>query len=372
MEETVCRAHGEGQAKVYGAVGHEHQRYPDHHKGPQEHELVEESLLVLQEVARARPRRNGDMSVLVIAALPQRSMPGRRGVELGRGQGRRLARVGLGKAVGAVLDHLEDAGGIALDQGPVQRGEALLVGGMDVGAPSQEDVHQLREALVGRPHERRVAVAVEDVDRDALVEQQHDEQHVAVEGRDVEGVVALGVGDERVGAALEQQVDGVEVASLGCPLQRRRNGLAALFVELGAVLDEERAHGILVVDGSPLEDATSVGALDSVSDCGFGYRTALTCSGVMPSPSVYVASNSPDSNSFSMPGMSPMRASCMMSFSGAASSAGRLPISISLLSFGTAAADLDDGCIRKGAAAAVVDEAAEEFLMRAGGLLLPM
>jgi hypothetical protein len=35
-------------------------------------------------------------------------------------------------------------------------------------------------------------------------------------------------------------------------LKRRSNGLAALFVDLGAVFDQELAHGVLVVDGCPL------------------------------------------------------------------------------------------------------------------------
>lgn len=198
------------------------------------------------------------MAILVIAALAQRTVPCRRCVELRSRNRRRLARVRLGEAVGAVLDHLENAGGVALDQRPVQRGEALLIRGMHISTPSQKGVDQLGIALVSRPHEGRVAVAVQHIDRDALVQQQDNEQDVAVKGRDVEGVVALRVGNEGIGSALEQQVDGIVMASLSRPLQRRSNGLAALFIELGAVLDEERAHGVLVVDGSPLAAANSV------------------------------------------------------------------------------------------------------------------
>lgn len=67
---------------------------------------------------------------------------------------------------------------------------------------------------------------------------------------------------------------------------------------------------------------------------------------MMPSLSVCVASKVPDSNSFSMAGTSPMRAICIMSFSaacGAGAWPAKVPSSISLLSMGAAADDLDEG-----------------------------
>lgn len=51
---------------------------------------------------------------------------------------------------------------------------------------------------------------------------------------------------------LEKQIDGIVMTSLGCPLERRGDGLAALVVDFGAVFDEELAHGVLIVNGGPL------------------------------------------------------------------------------------------------------------------------
>lgn len=51
---------------------------------------------------------------------------------------------------------------------------------------------------------------------------------------------------------LEEEVDCVVVASLGGPLEGCRDGLAALPIDLGAVLDEEPARGVLVVNCRPL------------------------------------------------------------------------------------------------------------------------
>lgn len=72
----------------------------------------------------------------------------------------------------------------------------------------------------------------------------------------------------------------------------------------------------------------------------------------MPSSSVYVASNSPAANSFSIAAISPTLANCIISFW--LDSPCRLPSSMSLASFGAAVNDLEAGWL--GAACA-----AEEF-----------
>lgn len=95
-------------------------------------------------------------------------------------------------------------------------------------------------------------IRIEHVDGNALVEQQDNQQDIPVECRDVKRIVALGIGDERIGAVLKQQVDSVIMAPLSCPLERRSDGITAFVVDLGAVLDEELAHGVLVVNGGPL------------------------------------------------------------------------------------------------------------------------
>ena len=232
-----------------------HETAPDEDERDDERKSKDEGPLVLQEVARPGPRRCQRNPVLVVPALSERGVPRDLRVELGRGGGRRLALVCLGEAIGAVLDELQDAVRVALDEGPVQSREALLVGVLHACAPSEEDIDTLVVALVRGPHEGSVAVGVEDVDGYALVEEQDDEEDVSVEGRGMEGVVALRIGYERVGAVLEEEVNGVVVAALGSPLKRRRDRLAALSVDLGAVLDEELAHGVLVVDGGPLRES---------------------------------------------------------------------------------------------------------------------
>lgn len=163
-----------------------------------------------------------------------------------------LTSARLGKPIRSILNKLEDTVRVTLDKRPVQRGESLLVRSVNAGTPSEEYVDALREALVSSPHQRRVTVGIDDIDGNALVEQENKEKHVAVESRDVKRVVALGIGNEGVGAVLQEQIDGVVVASLSSPLERSRDGFAALPVHLGAMFDKELAHGILVVDCSPL------------------------------------------------------------------------------------------------------------------------
>lgn len=181
-----------------------HDTTPHKQERHRKREAQDESPLVLQEVAGARPRWCQRKTVLVIPALPKRGMPRGLRVKFSGGDGGRLATVRLGETVCSILDELEDAVGVPLDESPMQGSKALLVGGLDVCAPSEEDVDTLVEALVGSPHQGSVAVGVEDVDRDALVEEQDNEEDVAAKCRRMEGVVALGVGDEGIGAMLEE------------------------------------------------------------------------------------------------------------------------------------------------------------------------
>lgn len=69
----------------------------------------------------------------------------------------------------------------------------------------------------------------------------------------MEDVVPLDVGQEGIGPVLEQEVDDVVVTALRRPHRRRRDRLASLRVHIGAGVEQELAHGVLVVDSGPLE-----------------------------------------------------------------------------------------------------------------------
>lgn len=97
-----------------------------------------------------------------------------------------------------------------------------------------------------------MAKGIEDVDRNALVKEEDNQKYVSVECRDVKSVVSLGIGNERVCAMLKKEVDGIVMTSLSGPLERCSDRVSSFLVNLGAVFDEELAHGKLVVDRSPL------------------------------------------------------------------------------------------------------------------------
>ena len=65
-------------------------------------------------------------------------------------------------------------------------------------------------------------------------------------------VEALVVGKQRIGAMLEQQVDDVVVASFRGPQDWRCNGVSSFRIDRGAVLDEEVAQSVVIVNCSPL------------------------------------------------------------------------------------------------------------------------
>ena len=95
--------------------------------------------------------------------------------------------------------------------------EALVVGRVHVGAPSEEQINTRRIALVCSPHERGMALGIWNINGYVLVEQQDDLVHIAVERGAVQEIEALVVGEERVGAVVEQEVDNVVVATLRSP-----------------------------------------------------------------------------------------------------------------------------------------------------------
>jgi len=97
-----------------------------------------------------------------------------------------------------------------------------------------------------------MAEAVGNIDGDALVKKQDEEENVAIEGGDVESIVSLLVGDERVGAVVKEKIDDVVVTALSSPLEWCCDRVAAFPIHFGSMVDEELAHGILVVDGRPL------------------------------------------------------------------------------------------------------------------------
>jgi len=158
------------------------------------------------------------VTVFIIATLLERSVPSGLRIQLAGGSGRCLATVRLCKSIGAILDKLENASRIALNKSPVKGRESVLIRSMYTGSPSQEKVHALREALVCRPHECSVAIAVYHINGDALMQQQCEEENIAVECGNVKGVVSLCVGDERVAAVIEEKIDCVVVAALSRPL----------------------------------------------------------------------------------------------------------------------------------------------------------
>lgn len=88
------------------------------------------------------------MAVSVETTFPKSFMPRAFSVQLVGRHGRCFACLRLCKAIGTVLDQLEDTSWVALDQCPVQGGEALLVGRMDARAPSKKEINTLRKALV--------------------------------------------------------------------------------------------------------------------------------------------------------------------------------------------------------------------------------
>lgn len=130
--------------------------------------------------------------------------------------------------------------------------EALVVGRVHVGAPSEEQINTRRIALVCSPHERGMALGIWNINGYVLVEQQDDLVHIAVERGAVQEIEALVVGEERVGAVVEQEVDNVVVATLRSPEDGCRNSIAALCVDGRAGLDEEVAERVVVVDSRPL------------------------------------------------------------------------------------------------------------------------
>lgn len=68
-------------------------------------------------------------------------MPGWLRLQLTSCHGWRLSAFRLGKSIGAVFNELQNAPGISLDQGPMQRSKALLIGGVDARAPAQKDIY---------------------------------------------------------------------------------------------------------------------------------------------------------------------------------------------------------------------------------------
>lgn len=157
------------------------------------------------------------IGVLVKPSLCQRAMPLSLCVHLLCCHGGRLAVVVLGETVCAVLEQLVYAFLAAFDEGPVQACEALVIGRIHVCAPSQEQIHAGRVALVCCPHERCMRLRIWNVDGYVLVEEKHDLVDIAVEGRRMEQVEALVVSEERVGAVVEQEVHDVVVAALRRP-----------------------------------------------------------------------------------------------------------------------------------------------------------
>ena len=148
----------------------------------------------------------------------------------------RLSVLGFREAIGAVFDELLDTALRALDEGPVQRGEAVLVRRGDAGAPQEQDLDARRVALIRRPHEAGVAVRVGHVHRNIGV-QQHDElEDVAIHRRVLEKVESLVVRRHRVRAVLEEEIDDVVVAAARRPEDGRRVHVAAFCVDVGAGL----------------------------------------------------------------------------------------------------------------------------------------
>jgi hypothetical protein len=69
----------------------------------------------------------------------------------------------------------------------------------------------------------------------------------------VKEVEALIVGEERVGPALEEEINDVVMALLCSPQDRCSNRVSSFGIYIGAVLDEEMAKCVVVIDRGPLD-----------------------------------------------------------------------------------------------------------------------
>lgn len=210
---SITRDQRQRQTDKNGVVADQPQAENNNQEWPEEGKAREKPSRVLD-------CRNGKLlraAVRPVARLAQRPTPLSCCVHLLGRHSRRLPVIVLREPISAVLQQLLDAALAALDERPVQRCEALVIGSIHVGAPAQEQVHTRRIPLICGPHERGVGLRVGDVDGDVLVQQQDELVDVAVEGGRVQQVEALVVGEQRVRAVLEQQVDDVVIAALRSP-----------------------------------------------------------------------------------------------------------------------------------------------------------
>ena len=147
----------------------------DHHSTPHDEEWPEEV-----ELAQDAPASDGacaDMGtrrgVLAVAAIRKRSLPGSHRVHLGRYCRWSLPGRGHSETIGTVFQQLLGARVRPLHEGPVQRGKANFVGGIDICAPSQEQIDAGGIAFVSCPHQTGMSLRIRRVHRYVLMEQEN-------------------------------------------------------------------------------------------------------------------------------------------------------------------------------------------------------
>lgn len=245
---TVGKYQSQGNANKGRIIADHEEAGEDDGKRPKKHEATQEPARILDPGQRKR----AGIGVLVEAGFCQGTVPLTKGIHLFGGDGRRLTVVVLGKAIRAILKQLLYRSLAALNQCPMQSSESLIVRGIHISPPPQEQVDAGRVALVSCPHERSVTLGVGNVNGYVLMQQQYDLIYVAVEGGTMEEVKALVVSEERVGAVVEQQVDNIVIAAFRSPKDRSCNGIAALCIDRSSSLDQKVAEGVVIIDSSPL------------------------------------------------------------------------------------------------------------------------
>lgn len=156
-------------------------------------------------------------AIFVVSGLGQGLVPLPGRVHLLRGYRGRFPVVVLCELVRSVFNQLLYRALGALNKGPMQGREALVICCIDVCAPAEEQIHAGRVSFICGPHKRRVCLRIWNIHRYILVQQQNELVDVTIQRRGVEEVKALVVGEERVGTVLEEKVDDIIVASFGSP-----------------------------------------------------------------------------------------------------------------------------------------------------------
>ena len=118
------------------------------------------------------------------------------------------------------------------------------LGGVDVGAARQQQLHGLDHAGARRRQQRGLALRQHRVRIGSGVEQQLDHGGIAVDARQRQRLHAVAVGGRGPRARADQQLGDAELAAVHRPVERRAAvGLGAVRIDLRR---EQRPHGRLV------------------------------------------------------------------------------------------------------------------------------